>query len=46
MEVFNTYFEIPCKEVIAVYVPFDYIQECHFYLVLIKTENYYIFCLC
>lgn len=27
METLNTYFEIPCKEVVAFYVPFDYVQH-------------------
>ena len=40
MEALYTYFKIPCKEIIAIYVLLDYIQECKFYLILTKIENY------
>ena len=39
MEALNTYFKIPCKEIIAIYVFLDYTQECKFYLILRKVEN-------
>lgn len=43
MESLITYFEIPCKEVVAIYVLLDYIQEFQFYPILTKIENYNIF---
>ena len=39
MEALNIYFKIPCKEIIAICVLLDYIQECKLYLILTKIEN-------